>query len=141
MTCRKLRIWSHLLKKSLMESFIFCAVCILKIMLFLCDYSKYIKSLHCQYSHKLFNMILHCNRNVFFNSVSYFFGGLRCSVKSIRANKLDFLLLLLGLTANSVSVVNFQQISHISLVFTLLNQGSSKEAITTKRILEKQGAQ
>ena len=24
--CRKLRIWSHLLKKSLMENFIFCAV-------------------------------------------------------------------------------------------------------------------
>ena len=87
-----LRIWSHLLKKSLMENFIYCAVCILKIMLFLCDYSKYIKSLHCQYSHKLFNMILHCNRNVFFNSVSYFFGGLRCSVKNIRANKLDFFL-------------------------------------------------
>ena len=26
--CRKLRIWSHLLKKSLMENFIFCAVTI-----------------------------------------------------------------------------------------------------------------
>ena len=25
-TCRKLRIWSHLLKKSLMENLIFCAV-------------------------------------------------------------------------------------------------------------------
>ena len=25
---RKLRIWSHLLKKSFMENFIFCAVCI-----------------------------------------------------------------------------------------------------------------
>ena len=25
----KLRIWSHLLKKSLMENFIFCAVCII----------------------------------------------------------------------------------------------------------------
>ena len=25
-TCRKLRIWSHLLTKSLMENFIFCAV-------------------------------------------------------------------------------------------------------------------
>ena len=24
--CQKLRIWSHLLKKSLMENFIFCAV-------------------------------------------------------------------------------------------------------------------
>ena len=24
---RKLRIWSHLLKKSLMETFVFCAVC------------------------------------------------------------------------------------------------------------------
>ena len=24
--CRKLRIWSHLLKKSLLENFIFCAV-------------------------------------------------------------------------------------------------------------------
>ena len=24
--CRKLRIWSHLLKKSVMENFIFCAV-------------------------------------------------------------------------------------------------------------------
>ena len=27
---RKLRIWSHLLKKSLMENFIFCAVCLAK---------------------------------------------------------------------------------------------------------------
>ena len=26
--CRKLRIWSHLLKKSLMENFIFCVVCL-----------------------------------------------------------------------------------------------------------------
>ena len=25
--CRKLRIWSHLLKKSVMENFTFCAVC------------------------------------------------------------------------------------------------------------------
>ena len=30
--CRKLWIWSHLLKKSLMESFIFCANCCLIIM-------------------------------------------------------------------------------------------------------------
>ena len=30
-TRRKLRIWSHLLKKSLMENFIFCAVYVLKI--------------------------------------------------------------------------------------------------------------
>ena len=27
--CRKLRVWSHLLKKSLMENFIFCAVYLL----------------------------------------------------------------------------------------------------------------
>ena len=27
--CRKLRIWSHLLKISLMENFIFCAVCVI----------------------------------------------------------------------------------------------------------------
>ena len=27
---RKLRIWSHLLQKSLMENFIICAVCIFK---------------------------------------------------------------------------------------------------------------
>ena len=27
---RKLRIWSHLLKKSLMENFIFCPVCCLR---------------------------------------------------------------------------------------------------------------
>ena len=27
--CWKLRIWSHLLKKSLIENFIFCAVCVI----------------------------------------------------------------------------------------------------------------
>ena len=34
---RKLRIWSHLLKKSVMESFIFCAVNSIKPVLFLCE--------------------------------------------------------------------------------------------------------
>ena len=28
--CRKLQTWSHLLKKSIIENFIFCAVCIVK---------------------------------------------------------------------------------------------------------------
>ena len=40
--CRKLRIWSHLLKKSFMENFIFCAV-LAEINKFrLCD-CKYLK--------------------------------------------------------------------------------------------------
>ena len=30
---RKLRIWSHLLKKSLMENFIFCAVSVINLVL------------------------------------------------------------------------------------------------------------
>ena len=33
--CRKLRIWSHLLKKPLMENFIFCAVLLPKLLLLL----------------------------------------------------------------------------------------------------------
>ena len=50
--CRKLRIWSHLLKKSLMENFIFCAVSLTILLLeaetFFCSTTKENSHLNCR---------------------------------------------------------------------------------------------
>ena len=58
---RKLRIWSHLLKKSLMENFIFCAVLVI-VSLF-----KLEKLYRFKYYHTVLKIVLECLNFVHLN--------------------------------------------------------------------------
>ena len=88
--CRKLRIWLHLLKKSLMENFIFCATYPLKQQCFLywiiCHNSKY-KSRKNLYFHK------NLSRNLFRKK-----PHLRCFSKSFAFEKVTDQKVLANLT-------------------------------------------
>ena len=76
---KKLRIWSHLLKKSLMENFIFCAVWAIR-------NEFYTKPFICQSSYLSLQCIMSQNgqtlfKNLAANALHYALKGSRCPSK------------------------------------------------------------